>query len=49
MGKRGEEAGDGAGQGREHEGGEAERPDAGVGLRVGQASPPACAADVGVV
>jgi len=40
MGKRGEEAGDGAGQGREHEGGEAECPDAGAGLGVSHASPP---------
>ncbi len=49
LGQRGEEGDEGAGEGREDEGGQAERPDAGVGLRVGQASPPACAADVGVV
>ena len=32
MGERGEEADEGAGESREHEGGEAERPDAGAGL-----------------
>jgi len=41
MDQRGEEGGDGAGEGGEHEGGEAERPDAGAGLIVGHASPPA--------
>jgi len=40
MGQWGEEAGDGAGEGAEHEGGEAERPDTGASLRVGYASPP---------
>jgi len=37
MGQRGEEADEGTGESREHEGGEAERPDAGAGLSVGHA------------
>jgi len=41
MGQRGEEGDERFGESREHEGGEAERPDAGAGLRVGHASPPA--------
>ena len=41
MGQWGEEAGEGASESREHEGVEAERPDAGAGLRVVHASPPA--------
>jgi len=40
MGERGEDGGDGAGEGAEHEAGEAERPDARAGLSVGRASPP---------
>jgi len=35
MGQRGEEADGGAGEGREREGGEAARPDAGAGARCG--------------
>jgi len=41
MGQRGEEAGERAGESREHEGVEAERPDAGAGLSVVHASSPA--------
>jgi len=41
VGQRGEEGDEGSGESRAHEGGEAERPDAGAGLRVGHASPPA--------
>ncbi len=41
MDQRGEEGGDGAGEGAEYEGGAAERSDAGTGLRVGHALPPA--------
>jgi len=41
VGQEGKEADAGAGEGREREGGEAEHPDAGTGLRVGHASPPA--------
>jgi len=41
MGQRGEEGGEGASESREHEGVEAERPDAGAGLIVGYVSPPA--------
>ena len=38
---QGSEKGDeGAGEGRTYEGGQAERPDAGAGLSVGQAAPP---------
>ena len=40
MSQRGEEGGDGAGERREHEGGEAERPDTGAGLSVGQGALP---------
>ena len=41
MGQRGEDGGDGAGEGAEHEGGEAKCPDVRAGLSVGRASPPA--------
>ncbi len=41
MGQRGEEGDERSGESREHEGGEAERLDAGAGLSVGQAAPPA--------
>ena len=41
MGQRGEEGDERSGESREHEGGEAARPDAGAGLSVGQAAPPA--------
>jgi len=41
MDQWGEEADEGTGESREHEGGEAERPDAGAGLIVGHVSPPA--------
>ncbi len=41
LGQRGEEGDEGAGEGAEHEGGEAERLDAGASLSVGHASPPA--------
>jgi len=40
MGQRSEEGGDGTGESREHEGGEAERPDAGAVMCVGHTSPP---------
>jgi len=40
VGERGEDAGDRAGEGAEHEGVEAERPDAGAGLRVDHMSLP---------
>ncbi len=40
VGQEGKEADAGAGEGAEHEGGAAERPDAGAGLGVGQAAPP---------
>jgi len=41
MGQRGEQAGDGAGEGAEDEGGQAKYPDAGAGLSVGHVPPPA--------
>ncbi len=41
VGQRGEEGDEGAGEGREREGGEAEHSDAGAGLHVGYTSPPA--------
>jgi len=41
MGQRGEEGDERSGESREHEGGEAARLDAGAGLGVGHASPPA--------
>ncbi len=40
MGQRSEEGGEGTGEGAEHEGVEAERPDAGAGLSVGHVSLP---------
>ncbi len=41
MGQGSEEGDEGAGEGGEHDGGKAERPDTGVGLGIGHASPPA--------
>jgi len=41
MGQRGEEGDERSGESRAHEGGEAARPDAGAGLRVSHAAPPA--------
>jgi len=40
MGEWGEDGGDGAGEGAENEGGEAERPDMGAGLSIGHVSLP---------
>ncbi len=40
MGQRGEEVSERAGEGREHEGGEAERPDTGADLGIVYALPP---------
>jgi len=40
MGERGEETGEGAGEGAEHKGGEAKCPDLGAGLSVGHVSLP---------